>query len=583
MAMKGVLWNGKYFVRPQASSRVDSSALNRSGLGSDNRLAILADMVGFLAPKVPTKVTNVSQALALIHPDSKEARIGAQLAFDPSPGSEVRGASEVYLVSVNPSVQASITLQDATPANVCTLTSYLYGVAANQLKVKVEAGTTGKKITLAYGSETEVHDNLIKNSFSILYTGAGSAAAMTIDLAAGTLVTACTGAAGDNLNLSFATYPTIQALLDAINATGKYTVVALTDAPTRDLCSKLDAADAVDILGATYTHTASLQYIVDTLNTKSGYVSATRTTNAGTVPANLAYTYLSSGSNGTIENQDWQDALDALKGIDIQQIAILEDSASIHTLADSHADYMSGPEGKNERRVFVGGSLQTWVSEANRLTAIGVLKTAARNLNSDRTMHVGLGCYLYDEDGVRTLYPGYILACAYAGMAAGQSPEFPLTRKYLRVLGLEVDLRDGEIDDLIEAGVAVPMPDRVNGAGYVVSRQVTTWGQTADLYRIEFSVGRASDYVARQVRNRHEEFIGKTSTEALDASIINATNSVLDQAKRLGIIRSYDPKATTLRIDGTIYYVDYSAIPALPVNFLFSTYHLAPLNLTIQL
>lgn len=582
MAMKGTLWNGKYFVRPQASSRVDSSALNRSGLGSDNRLAILADMVGFLAPKTPTKVTNVSQALALIHPDSKEARIGVQLAFDPSPGSEVRGASEVYLVSVNPSVRSSINLQ-ASAANQCTLTSYLYGLAANQLKVKVETGTTGKKITLAYGAETEVHDNLVKNSFSIEYTGEGSAATMTIDLSAGTLVTSCTGAAADNLNLAFANYPTIQSLVDAIAATGKYTVSALTDAPTKDLCSKLDTATAQDIKTAAYTHTASLQFIVDTLNTKSAFVSAARTANAGTVPANLAYTYLTGGANGTIDNQAWQDALDSLKGLDIQQVVLVEDNAAIHALGDSHVDFMSGPEGKNERRLFVGGALQTWTSEANRVTAVAALKTAARNLNSDRTMHVGLGCYLYDEDGVRTLYPGYITACAYAGMAAGQSPEFPLTRKYLRVLGLEVDLRDGEVDDLIEAGVAVPMPDRVNGAGYVISRQVTTWGQNADLYRIEFSVGRASDYVARQVRNRHEEFIGKASTEALDASIINATNSVLDQAKRLGIIRSYDPKATTLRIDGTIYYVDYSAIPALPVNFIFSTYHLQPLNLTIQL
>src|SRR6266702_1719682 len=164
----------------------------------------------------------------------------------------------------------------------------------------------------------------------------------------------------------------------------------------------------------------------------------------------------------------------------------------------------------------------------------------------------------------------------YAGLAGGGSPVLPLTNKTLNVLGLEVDLRDTEIIALLEAGVAVPIPDTVQGAGYIISRQLTTWSQDSDLYRLEFSVCRGADYIAREVRRRHAIIIGQPGDEATDVTIINVTNAVLEAAKRDGMIRSYDPKQTQLRVDGTVRYVDYSAQPILPINFIFSTYHLLP-------
>ena len=220
MANKGVLWNGKYFTIPQAASRIDSSALAKSPLGSSNRLAILGNMLGLLPPKTVVKISNPSQALQMIHPSCEAERLAIQLAFDPSPGSDIQGASEVYLVHVAPSTRSQVTFSAAL-----TLTSYMYGLAANQIKAKIETGTTtGKKVTIQYGSnDAEVFDNLALTSFSIQYIGAGSAATMTITpTAAGhSLTTSCTGASADNLNLDLNTYASIQALADAINATGK--------------------------------------------------------------------------------------------------------------------------------------------------------------------------------------------------------------------------------------------------------------------------------------------------------------------------------------------------------------------------
>ncbi len=578
---KGVLWNGKYYTIPQAASRIDSSALNNSPLGGANKVALLAEMVGLIPPGTAIKINSPSLANQLIHPSSEEARLAAQLLFDPSPGAQ--GSSEVYLVPVNPATAGSKTFKDATTNDALTLTTYLFGLTANQVKAKIEAGTTGKKVTIQYEDNTETFDNLTKDSFSILYTGSGSAATMTINVTAAThlLTTSCTGAVGDNLNLSLNTYSTIQALVDAINSTGKYTAAVLTDKPKVDLTMQLDAVTTQDIKTGAYTAKSDLQAIVDGINKLSGYVLATRVTDAGAIPANIAWTFMAGGSDGTTTNNDWQTALDLLKTMKIDLVMPLTSASAIHSMTDAHCTYMSGPNGKSERRCFVGGALQSWNSESARLASIATLQTAIKNLNSDRTMHVGLGSKHYDPDGNIKLYPAYITACMYAGLAGGSSPVEPLTRKYLRCLGLEVELRVSETEQFMETGGAVPIPDTVQGAGYVIARQLTTWNQDDDLYRIEFSVGRGADYIAREVRNRHELLVGKPGTESLDITIVNLTNSVLEMAKRDEYVRNFDPKKTQLRVDGTIRYVDYFAEPILPVNWIFSTYHLQPTKFSI--
>lgn len=580
----GVVWNGKYFVRPQAASAIDSSALSPVQLGSANKVVIMGEMTGLLPPKELKRIDS-SLGNLLIAPTWEEARLAASLVFNPGKG--VPGASEVYLLPVNPSVQGSKTLQSAAPANVLTLTSYLYGLIANQIKVKVEAGTnSGKKVTIGFQDTTETHDDLTKSSFTVQYTGAAASSAMTINVATGTgnhKLTIVNAGGVDDITLDFDSYPTIQSVVDALNATGKYTATAVTKSPKTDLCMQLDAVTSQDIKTGAYTAKSDLQAIVDRLNERSAYVSAARVSGAGAVPANIAWTYLTSGADGTTQNTDWESAFNTLKTVDIDIIVPLTSSASIHAMGSAHCAFMSSATGKSERRQFIGGALQTWTSEVNRTTAIGALKTAVAALNDDRTVHVGLGSKHYDPNGNAKLYPPYITAVMYAGIAGGASVVTPLTRKYLNCLGLEVELRNTEIDDLLEGHVAVPIKDLVQGAGFVISRQLTTWAQDADLYRVEFSVGRGADYIAREVRNRHELMIGKPGTPGIDQSIIAVTNAVLEAAKRDEVIVAFDPKATVLRANGTVRYVDYSAQPVLPVNFILSTYHLLPTKFTLSL
>lgn len=581
---KGVLWNGKYYLIPQAASRIDSSALANSPLGGANKVVLMSDvMTGLIPPKTPFKINSPSLALQLLNPASEEARLGAQLLFDPSPSSQ--GASEVYLLAVNPSVQGTVTHDTKL-----ILTSYMYGILANQIKSKIETGTTsGKKVTVQFQDNVETFDNLGKDSFSVQYTGAAATSILVITpTVAGHVISTTNAGNVDNVSFDMAVYTTIQSVVDAFNATGKYTATVITAKPKDDLSMDLDAVlvgASQSIKSSAYTATSNLKAIVDAINKGSGYVAATRVADASTAPANsAAWVYLASGSDGTTTSTDWDNALNSLKTRDYDLIVPLTSNTSYHAKVDSHCREMSGPNGKSERRCFVGGALQAWTSEANRVTAVAALIAASKALGSDRTVLAGLGSKHYDPSGNIKLYPAYITACMYAGIAGGSTPVEPLTKKYLRCLGLEIDLRVSEIESLLETnGVAVPIPDVVRSAGYLISRQLTTWNADDDLYRIEFSVGRGADYIAREIRKRHEDLTGKPGTESLDITIVNLTNAVLDAAKRENYIRNYDPKKTQLRVDGTIRYVDYYAEPILPINWIFSTYHLQPTKFSIGL
>lgn len=586
---KGILWNGKYFLLPEAASKVDSSGLNRVQLGGDNTLVIVGEFVGLVAPKTLQRVGNPATALALISPEnakSKEFRQAIRLAFDPAPGSEIGGASNVYLVGVNPSTRGSISATKSA-SQVMTLNTYLYGLLAGRVKAKIykkENEHIGQTFTASFDNNAEEFVNIYRKAFSVEYTGGGSTCTMTVDTDAGTVSTTCSTGA-DSVTYDLATYSTVGRICEAFNATGKYDAVVLGGSDGFD-STKLDGLAAGDIKAGAVEVTANLQEMIDTINFKSSYFSATRSAELTVMgaPDDFDWTYATGGADGTTVNQDWQDAFDLIKAIDAQQILTLSSTAAIHLMGDSHVEFMSGLNGKSERRQFTGGVVQSWSSEANRLTAIAALKLAANTLNSDRTMLAGLGCTLYNEIGVAEAYPAYITAAAYAGMAAGSSPVMPLTNKYIRVLALEVELRNEEAAELVDAGVAVPIPDRDRKAGFVISRQVTTWNQSDDLYRYEFSVGRGADYIAKQVRTQaHAPFIGKEGSESSDLSIVNKTNGVLSAALRDGYIRSYDASKTQLRVDGTIRYVDYSAVPILPINWIFGTYHLEPVNFTIAL
>ena len=601
---KGIMWKGKYFTLPQASSFIDSSALARTPLGGYGKLAIMGAMTGLVEPGKATKVGDPSLAMQLLDPaTSEEARLAVNLAFDPTPGSEYQGASEVYLVPVNTPTPATLAFN-----NVVTLTSYLTGASANRLSAYWDRyyhdGATHNNIIITLdGVGSEIINMSVPGPYNLTasefvyfsYTGS-TASEATMNNTGTSLVFTAYGSdsaviESESFTFDYATYPTLQDLISAVQNQTNSAYTATVADPAYNSYLVMLAKDAEVFFEPQSVHSVegralnfTSKTVADVINQKSQYAKAiyTRSTQPHSYSFPSQPAYFTGGSNGTIDTTAWQNALNALKSLDITFVLPLTDNAAYHALVESHCSLMSGPDWKMERRCFVGGALQTW-TETSRATAVAALVSAATALNSDRAMLVGLGSYHYDPTGKLKLYPAYITAAMYAGLASGNGPVLPLTRKYLRCYGLEVDLRKSEIADLIDGAVAVPIPDLVNGAGYVISRQVTTWNQDTDLYRMEMSIGTGADYVAKEVRRRHELIIGKPGTEAIDQTILNMTNSVLQDCLMQGYIRSYDPKKTVLRVDNMTRYVDYEAVPIMPVNWIFSTYHLQALVLTITL
>ncbi|MFK5282918.1 hypothetical protein ACI3PL_25460, partial [Lacticaseibacillus paracasei] len=84
-----------------------------------------------------------------------------------------------------------------------------------------------------------------------------------------------------------------------------------------------------DIKTADFTITGTLQAAVDWFNGYGEeYVTATRAPTATKVPAPLAFTFLSGGSDGNLTNTEWASAFTAAQDADVQWVVPLSSSAS---------------------------------------------------------------------------------------------------------------------------------------------------------------------------------------------------------------------------------------------------------------
>lgn len=156
--MGGVYFNGQTVIRPQVRVAVDDSGLTPTVLGAANVLMMFGPSAGG-QPNTVLSFSSPADAAKVLR--SGELLTAMQAAWNPSP--ELPGAGVIKCVRVNPAVQGSITLKDAVPTNLMTLTSKDWGVYVNSIQVKVEAGSvSGKKITIQLASDnvTEVFDNL---------------------------------------------------------------------------------------------------------------------------------------------------------------------------------------------------------------------------------------------------------------------------------------------------------------------------------------------------------------------------------------------------------------------------------------
>jgi hypothetical protein len=564
-----VFFDGQLLISPTTRSVVNDSALYNKNLTVSNVAALVGRSVGG-KPNSVLRFGNPSEAQAALV--DGELLTAILKAFDPS--SQTGSPQEVVAVRVNPAQQASLALLDATPVTVINLVSTDYGLYTNQIKVKIEAASTaGKKLTTQFGNSYYTQDNVSRNAFKIRYTGGQASARMSIT---GTQITLEAPNSSVVATIDLSVYDTIQEVVDRINVVSGFTASVQDGNGTKPALQGLDFVSNQDVKTADYIATAHLQAIVDWFNsTSEGFVTATRVANVGTLPANIGFTYLTGGSDGTVTNNEWSSAFTTLQTADVQWITPVSSDPSIHAMADTHCAFMS-TQGRMERRAVCG--MASGSTDQNAIDA-------AKAINSDRTSLVHIGYYDYDANGTLVLQPPYMTAALISGMASGVNPGTPLTNKSMKVRGLERKLRNPtDTDVLIKAGVLC-VEDTPQG--FKVVKSNTTWLTNLNYNRVEMSVGAALDFIARNVRNALDVLRGEKANAITLNRAVSITESTLRELARAepqgpgvlaGDADSPAYKAITASIDGDVLRVQFQCSPVLPTNYVLVSIFAVPFS-----
>lgn len=562
-----VFFNGRLWISPAVMSLVDDSAMRNKNLTVGNVLAVIGKSEGG-APATALRFGSPQEARAVLR--SGELLTAIEKAFDPS--SQTNGPSLVIGMRVNPAVQAGLTLKDAGSNDVIVLKSTDYGLYTNDIKVKVESGSVkGKKLTAQLGNDYFSKDNIYRDAFSVQYTGAEATSRMSIT---GTTLTLEAPNATVVATIDLTVYKTIGQVVDRINATADFTASVLDGNIEKPSLQALDGYTDQDVKTAAVTVTANLQACIDWLNSAGeGFLDATRASGALAAPANIPFTYLTGGSDGTVTNTEWQAAFDALQAEDVRWVVPVSPLDSIHAMTDTHCAYMSNVA-RMERRAIVGPASGTTDSAAIDL---------AKAINSDRTSLVHLGFYDYNDAGELVLMEPYILAALIAGGFAGVDPGTPLTNKSIKVRGLERKLRNPtDTDVLIEGGVLC-VEDTPNG--YKVVKSITTWLVNDNYNRVEVSTGVAVDFVARNVRDALEDLKGARANPRVLGEAVSRTESALRELARpepvgpgviVGDAENPPYKNITASIEGDVMRVEFQCSPVIPVNYIPVVIHAVP-------
>ncbi len=561
-----VFFDGRLLVSPTTASKVDDSAMANKNLTVGNVVAFIGRSLGG-KPNTALRFGTPSEAEAVLV--EGELLDAVRAAFDPSP--ETNAPQSVVAVRVNPAEQASLTLLDASSNPVITLKSTDYGLRNNQIKVKVETGSTaGKKLTTQFGNDYYTADNVARNAFGVQYSGAAATATMSIT-GTSIVLQAPSGTTIDTIEL--ATFKTVQQVVDRINSLTGFAASVKDGNNNKLALNGLDYVTSQDVKTAEFVVTANLQAIIDWFNSSGeGFVTATRGATAGAVPGNVGFTYLSGGSDGIVTNAEWADAYETLQTVDVQWVTPISPEPSIWAMNDAHVSFMSN--NKKERRAIVGTDLGTSNEDAI---------SAAKSLNSDRTSLVHIGHYSYDPQGNLVLRPAYLTAALIAGAFAGVNPGTPMTNKALKVVALERDLRNPtETDVLINGGVlCVENTD----TGYKVVQSISTWLINSNYNRREVSTGVAVDFTARNWRQAVDSLRGSKSNPLLISQAISRSDSVLRELSRpepqgVGVLAGDEAnppyKNIQASIEGDVLRLQAQVSPVIPNNYILITIAAVP-------
>jgi hypothetical protein len=420
-----------------------------------------------------------------------------------SPGNDLT-PQYIGAMRVNVGAQASLVLRKSTQ-EIINIKAWDWGPHTNQIKMKLEEGSnTGYKVSFAFGGNIAEEDDVSRVSFSILYIGEGSAATLTITKIG--LTTAVTGGpGGENLNLDFNSFPTLDDLVGYIADQPGYSISLIGKGTDKTV--DLDSVAAQNIKTELVVK-SDLQAIIDILN-KNVYVGYGNAVFVAAAPSRIVpdlttdWAYFSGGTNGSASVQAFSDTIDSLENEDIQIIGAATADEGVHILVRNHCVNMNSVENRKERSCLLGGGLDESVDDAIE---------RAKNLGSKFCSLAYPGIYTYDPmDYSQKKYGApYLYAAKLIGQEVSLAINEPMTNKSVDTLAWEKDLKRGDLVKLIKAGVTVGGKSEDNRL--VTIRNLTTH-QGNELQCCERSMMREAMYMARDLRKAYNPDVGKAGVD----------------------------------------------------------------------
>jgi hypothetical protein len=422
------------------------------------------------------------------------------LAFNPSPDYTPQ---KIFAMVVNGNTQAVREMKSGSNA-ILNLKSAVYGVPANQLKMQLSAGTdagTKKVVCIFKGDDDtkETIDNIGKESISLLYTGAGSAATVTIDN--DKLAVSVTGA-DDSIDVLFEDFPTIEQVAARLNDTGVFAAVQL-ETESNVPANQLDAVTAQDIKAATAILRSDFYALVAAL--KNSYYIGNDNVEKADGAENIMpdvdtdFVYFTGAGAGTYTVADWNGALGKLETEDIQIVSSPSTDHAVHVLINNHCTLMSSTANRKERTWLLGGAKGEAIADAI---------ANAKSLNSK------YGSYVYPSANVNSPLTGAAedvaasyVACMLLGMECAVSVNEPLTWKNVSVNKFLVKLKIPEMEKLIKSGVLCCGATDDNRLAVI--RAMTTYQGGSQLQLVERSMVREDLYMNRDLRNQFSVGVGR--------------------------------------------------------------------------
>lgn len=363
------------------------------------------------------------------------------------------------------------------------------------------------------------------------------------------------------------TFPTTRQVADRLNTLDGFTANSLRR--NSFLMADCDYRPAATCLGTALEIFADLFDFIDTMNSGSAYVRATRATGGALPPANTASAlFLTGGSEGAPTITEWQTAINLLKKRRVNIIVPLTNDPAVHSLVALHLVERAGKL-RSEANGYVGLG-----TNAGRGETRSNIKSQIQLLNTRHLSAIAQEGQRFDPDtGEATFYPPYAVAAMAAGMQAGSPIGEPLTRKRPFLSDIRNDTSwsvEDDVEEMIDAGLMVI--EKVDGSGIRFVRSITTHLDDDNVVFTEMSANESANTAVFELRRALDLKIGQRGLGGTVAVIKGLAFDALERLVTDQIIVAF--RSVTVEQIGDTFPVSVEIAPVLPINFIPITVHL---------